>query len=107
VTWGPGQSVGHNVGRPRYVPDVRGKLGHVGQLSALACCPRARDMCQGIGQRLVVSGDGEVAALQHVPEVEYAGVAGKKLPVKGRALLLYCLQLLGEEPKVLPSLLAM
>jgi len=26
-------------------------------------------MCQGIGQRLVVSGDGEVTDLQYVPEV--------------------------------------
>ncbi len=60
-------------------------------------------MRQGIGQRLVVSGDGEWRPYSMCLKWQ----AGKQLPVKGRALLLYCLQLLGEEPKVLPSLLAM
>jgi hypothetical protein len=48
-----------------------------------------------------------MAAFQYVPEMAYAIVVGKRLPVKSRVLLLRRLQLLGEKPEGLPGLLAM
>ena len=63
--------------------DFVSELGHIEELSLLSGCPGVRDLGEGKGQGLVVSPDGELAALQVMSEVADTGENAVQLPVKG------------------------
>ena len=63
--------------------DFVSELGHIGELSLLSGCPGVRNLGEGKGKGLVVSPDGELAALQVMSEVADAGENAVQLPVKG------------------------
>ena len=77
--------------------NFRCELGHIGELSLLPGCPGVGHPGEGKGQGLVVSPDGELAALQMVSEVVYTGENAVQFPVKCTVGQLGLLQLRREE----------
>ena len=56
------EGIGDNIFGPWRVPEIRSKLGEVGELPLLSAGPRGRHPGHGGNQRLVVGLDVELAA---------------------------------------------
>jgi len=99
----PRQSIGNSVTYPGCVPNVGGKLRHIGKMALLSRRPRRRHAVQSGHERLVVGEDVEDSALQEEPEVPEGLEHSEQLPVEGGVAGLRGRQLPGEERQGTPT----
>ena len=88
AVWQSGKRICHDIGDTGHVDDVFGALSNEGQLSLLPGCPGFRNSVKSRRQRLVVSPQLELAALQSEPEVADGCEGRQQFSVKGRVLYL-------------------
>jgi hypothetical protein len=81
--------------------NIRCDFCHVLRMSALACCPRVGDTCQGSYQQLVIRVDGKGTSLQDETEIADPLNTCQQLPVK-RTPLCLSLQFAWEKTQRLP-----
>jgi hypothetical protein len=92
----PGEVVRDHIVRPGAVDHVRGKLCYKSKLPLLPRAPRCRNAVEGGHQRLVVSPQLEMPALEQEPKMPNGEEAAQQFPVKSGVLLLAC-EFVGEK----------